>query len=424
MLVVPALVHAGNTDGVLLGNDAAITGGAVTATVRSGSSLWYNPAGLMNIMEQTLDLSATAYAIRMYRIPKALETTDGQAADADINEVLIIPAALSYVRPIAGGARLGIGIFTPALGDFSQRTSLEFVDDNGLYQKYKVASQNEVAFYHGVLGVAFGAGSKVRLGFTGHLLYVSVTESSQVGVGFKEDPTLPTSIANGAASFLTSLSGVGFRFGAGLQWDIDRHVTLGATFQTASWLVFASSSSSSVDAFNSTDPEIGLNFTSEESDIREALFDEIEPYRLRLGLAYRFNGGWVDFDADIQWWSEGVFVNGRVGTLFDVSKMFRVGVGAFTDRRVSRADPEIYGDSAIDFYGASAGIEISNSKKFDPSEGVEGITFGTTVGVRYALGVGDVVGLLLPTATAASTLQKVNITVHELSVHVGGDLRF
>ena len=38
--------HAGNDDGVLLGEQAMITGGAVTAIVSDGASAWYNPAGL------------------------------------------------------------------------------------------------------------------------------------------------------------------------------------------------------------------------------------------------------------------------------------------------------------------------------------------------------------------------------------------
>ena len=39
------VAHAGNDDGVLIGDEAVLTGGAVTATTDDGSSIWYNPAG-------------------------------------------------------------------------------------------------------------------------------------------------------------------------------------------------------------------------------------------------------------------------------------------------------------------------------------------------------------------------------------------
>ncbi|MBM4363715.1 MAG: hypothetical protein FJ104_13625, partial [Deltaproteobacteria bacterium] len=40
------VAHAGNDEGFLLGNQAALAGGAVTSSVHEGSAVWYNPAGL------------------------------------------------------------------------------------------------------------------------------------------------------------------------------------------------------------------------------------------------------------------------------------------------------------------------------------------------------------------------------------------
>lgn len=113
-LLVPTEAGAGNTDEVLLGNEAALLGGAVTAIVSQGSALWYNPAGLMHIRENSVDLSLSAYSLRLYRIPNALESASGVTSSGNATEAIIIPAAATYVRTTGSGVRLGFGVFTTA----------------------------------------------------------------------------------------------------------------------------------------------------------------------------------------------------------------------------------------------------------------------------------------------------------------------
>ena len=55
------VAYAGNDDGVLVGGQAALTGGAVTATTSDGTAAWYNPAGLAQLQRPSLDLNASVY---------------------------------------------------------------------------------------------------------------------------------------------------------------------------------------------------------------------------------------------------------------------------------------------------------------------------------------------------------------------------
>lgn len=53
-LAVTARAAAQNADGVLLGTEAALTGGAVLATAHDAAGAYYNPAGLASLAASTL----------------------------------------------------------------------------------------------------------------------------------------------------------------------------------------------------------------------------------------------------------------------------------------------------------------------------------------------------------------------------------
>ena len=78
--------HAGNDDGVLLGEQAMITGGAVTAIVSDGASAWYNPAGLGLSQRNRLDVTGSVYGVNIYRVKSAFALPDGTTANAAMTD--------------------------------------------------------------------------------------------------------------------------------------------------------------------------------------------------------------------------------------------------------------------------------------------------------------------------------------------------
>ena len=431
----PQQAHAGNTDGILLGDDASLMGGAVTAIVSDGSALWYNPAGLRHVSRNTVDISVTAYSLRLYRIPDAI-TGGGMSANADVNEVTVIPSALSYVRTTDGGLRIGFGLFTTALSDYSQVSELQFTDPpTGLGWEWLVALENRVAVYHGLLGVAWSANKKLHFGVTGDISYVGATQSSQLGGGLIADQTTGEALFAGTESMRNSLTGVGLGLGVGLMWEPTPAFSLGAAFQTASYLVFQSFQQQAVASAGIAPPDVPGTIIIETSNVDESSgeFDQFEPYRLRFGIAYHFRKGTLSLDSDMQVaeridsskWD--TTFNGRIGLLLNLSDAVSLGLGAFTDRAPLREQPTDFGESLVDFYGFTTGVKLRKTKKFAETENSDSIAFETTVAFRFAVGTGDFSGFaVIDNSNESELLTPIttDITIYEMSIYIGGGLRF
>src|SRR5690606_13325082 len=97
--------------GVLLGNEAAMSGGAVRAVVRDGSATWYNPAGLAAVDRDAVDVNGSAIQVRASEEPGLISSTTGETNDGGYLEVVSIPAAATLARRVEPGVTLAVGIF-------------------------------------------------------------------------------------------------------------------------------------------------------------------------------------------------------------------------------------------------------------------------------------------------------------------------
>src|SRR6188768_508013 len=111
--LVPGLAHAGNDDAVLLGNQAMITGGAVTAIVSDGASAWYNPAGLGLSARNRFDVTGSVYGVNIYQVKSAFALPDGTTANAAKTDWVLVPTVLSFVRELGDDWVASVGIFIP-----------------------------------------------------------------------------------------------------------------------------------------------------------------------------------------------------------------------------------------------------------------------------------------------------------------------
>ncbi|HEU4539349.1 MAG TPA: hypothetical protein VFS00_34760, partial [Polyangiaceae bacterium] len=96
-LACPGRAFAQNTDSFFFSDEAAMAAGAVAATTRDSGAIWYNPAGLGGVKRGQIDLSASAFGLRMRQVPKAftLSYPSGpRSSDVSATSIVSAPIAL------------------------------------------------------------------------------------------------------------------------------------------------------------------------------------------------------------------------------------------------------------------------------------------------------------------------------------------
>jgi hypothetical protein len=123
-VVIAGAANAGNDDEILVGNRASMLGGPVAATVNDASATWYNPAGLGGDSSHQIDVSATAYSLRAYTVPRFISRTGGASKDGAVTEFVSVPTQIAYVRKVSSTWSLGLGYFAPHVTNYVLREGL------------------------------------------------------------------------------------------------------------------------------------------------------------------------------------------------------------------------------------------------------------------------------------------------------------
>ncbi len=124
----------------------------------------------------------------------------------------------------------------------------------------------------------------------------------------------------------------------------------------------------------------------------------------------------LDVDRKFNW-------NIRAGARWTLNETLRLGAGLFTDRDAERKDAA--GGGNIDFYGATIGGQYEKVRWLasDTAGKKEGLTFSSTLALRYAIGVGKLTGPSFDENFDAVD-RAVKITVNEITVHLGSGVYF
>jgi hypothetical protein len=419
--------RAGNDDEILLGNDAALMGGAVVAHVNDGSALWYNPAGLGRATRNSVDVGASAFTLRRYNYPSMIRVEDGSNGDASFTEFVTIPSALTYLRRFSSRVVGSLGLFASEFNDFTLRTAASLEAPGG-EARLSMLMTGEVARYHlmGGVGIRLPHGLTFGVALSGD--YQSDSEVSHVAVTSQDGRETLYAFGNTEFAQYTTL---GFHLRAGLTYEPRPWVRLGLSIETPGMYFYRSGRSTEFIIDASQEPELDAQNNDETE--RLLTLGLYAPVRMRFGAAFLVGGGVVSLEGDVSSKVHDSEVeidrvltwNLRAGARFPISERYRIGAGVFTDRAPERKDE--VGAGRVDFYGGTVGVQYENvhllAGKDREGQPRGGLTFASTVALRYAYGSGKEYGIDIDSDGDLSG-RPVSMSIHEVTLHLGSGIYF
>jgi len=432
-MLLGANARAGNDDELFVGNRAAMTGGAVSATVMDSSAIWYNPAGLGAVERDQIDVSATAYTFRIHSVARFLSTAGGDSKDGAVTEFVTIPTQIAYVRRLAPRCSLGLGYFVPHASSFVLREGLEVgsAEDGSQWQ---VAATVADVQHTAAAAIGLALSSAVRVGFSLIGGYAASTQAlSLFGVVHQ----------NGATSGFVGLTEFGtasrlsLESGLGLQIDLTREITLGVAGRTPRIQLYQKSDVSMSEGTASLGGQMGvLGAAASEPAVQHTGLEVSRAGRAGVAVAYRYEEGWVSGEVDIQpgLHREAVevnrkaVVNARLGIYHAIVPTVAIGAGLFTDRAPDAVTEGLLFGSG-DFYGGSVGVEFNNEHRLAEGEAADSLIFSAAFALRYAFSNGDFGRVIVdPDAilAAQNPFQAGHGTLRtrEIGLYVGSGLHF
>jgi hypothetical protein len=411
-LLMPTRVMAGNDDGILIGSEAILTGGAVTATVSDGTAGWYNPAGLAQLRRSQINVNASTYGISRSTARRFFTLPDGTASGASVVDWQLVPSALSYAYRFGEQLVGSFGVFVPRTTDSDLRSAVTLADGT----EWTFGVDDYRTEYAYIASLAGRVSETLRWGVSLHGVYISAESMTQFAVG---KPAAPMDGALAYSNHRTTAD-YGLRVGVGLQWEPRAAWAFGLAVQTPTLTGFRVLRADAVSSgFSRAD---GSRFETDHQRGSEALWELSTPLFVRLGLAHALGRYRLLLDGSVssalesseQTFNRSWAGNVRAGLVMNLSERFSWGVGAFSDLRGTRG-------AGSDFVGGAAGVRFANNM---PLRDGSPLTFVTTVGVRYAYGWGRIESIDLFSGSFSGRAGGVTIRSHEFAINVGSGISY
>lgn len=439
LALVPRLAAGSGGSAPMLGNEAALTGGALVAAGRGGSMAWYNPAGLAVNRHGRVEATAQLFGLRARRISRGLvtELPDGPHSSAiRSRDLLVVPNSTVWIFRAGPRASVALSMFVPSFDEldidtFSHRSNaaIEYAQQvKVLYQQRRYD-----------IGPSFGIEitPRVRIGVGGFVVYDRVATSSRAWAwGNDAGAQLERFVQTG---LFESVRSWGAELVAGVQWQPTDSLHLGLVMRSPRLWIVQRSTRSTVASAGGHNPERGdygeLSFSPTAAT---GLTRRNDPVTATAGLAWSWQGGVVALEADASPARKGDLDDGqratwavRAGVRGKVTRQLTLGAGAYVQR-----SPLVVADDFLDFdvdtYGFTFGGQLRRPVRLGKRERARRLVFTSTIGMRYALSVGkagrmkiDLVDLGDDTGEVLiSSGSPVPVRVHDLALQLGSGLEF
>lgn len=272
----PVNILLPNYNDVPVGPNAGLEA-AYVARVGDPSAGWINPAGLSR--GQVTELSGSSGLYQLSTVSPRGFTNAGGSFDEIPNLV-----GVTVPKPLGGRWTLGLVILTP--NSWAQGTDTQTIA-NQSDSRIRFAYSSDAHYQQAVLAGAFGAAfGRWRLGGSVGLTETDISRNGVVSDRLATSTGLTSVLIESRASG----SAMQVRPTAGVQYDVSKHVLLGATFRFPA-VTLERSGSYTADAIAAGSSDQGLSFFDPS-----AAFEYHFPVELHGGAAYLGKRVEIEFD--------------------------------------------------------------------------------------------------------------------------------
>ena len=437
---------AGNGDSFFLSDDAALTGGAVVATARGGGSSWYNPAGVVYKTQTSVDVSASAFVLRIRNTPGIIQTiTPNQTYLNDLNstELLPVPSALVFVKRMSPKMALSFGVFVPEQDVYIVQSRFELEEpfpdqaiDIKSLQIFSLARQKST--YYAGASIGYELLKNLRIGGALYVVYRKEEVDAQFFYSFVANDSTGNTAAKGLTDARSKFSqtGVGVRAKFGLQWEPARWLNIGLCATSPLYLNWSDTELQSALLQGSQGgPQVGmLEFDNSRFQGDGIHLAQVSPWEIAFGLGLIQKWGSLrlqithrpKFSDETQDLNEKAVTNFQVGARIWTSERFSLGLGVFSDRS-AQIELSPFGEPKVHYYGGSLGLSWAKRYAVANNDETDRIQFSTTIAFRYAMGVGKSGGFAVAPFSESEEeppMPNVDVRFHEMSLHIGSGIYF
>ncbi|MFO0760976.1 MAG: hypothetical protein U0359_31150 [Byssovorax sp.] len=445
-LAAPAAARADEPS--YFSTQAALTAGSTMAIDRTGGAAWINPAGLADTGLARVDLSATAFVLRVRDYSRVIVSTlpsGTRTLDTNRIEITPVPAALVFARKLGPRATAALGVFVTEADSYDLAGGFDSTERfPGEAHPTRVSGRAQLSLIKQTyrIGPAIGLAlsPRLRVGAGAYVIYASSRDSSNLTLdGQDEDGTATPSVVSIHAITQRRNTWFGGQLVAGVQWNPWQELHVGLTVRSPV-LGFASTGrvyqSTALLSSGAAFPGQSTTYLADEPPV-SAERRMIEPLALTAGLAYRFHGAAIGIEGDMRLpvkveafdVDDRLQGNVRVGGQIDLSPRLRLGGGFFTDRSPTR-QATTTGSSRTDYFGATAALSLDSVYALAGPKPERNLSFLTVLSLRYAIGLSQLTAL--DYAPREATLAELSHlvpatrsgTFHTLAAQVSSSVSF
>lgn len=420
---------AADRSGAALDNSAALSSAAVLSTIRSGGAIWYNPAGLGGNTRDKLDVSLSAFVLRdrsaegavVGRLSGDLEAR----SDLDSVELTSVPSALVFSRRLDDAVTVGLGVFVPRM-DVQRVSATTPIEAPGIDYVQRADFSRIAQRYAAGPAIGWALSDRLRLGVSLFGIYETESAGARIWSRLRVD-----GVEAPVISMLTQVDGSITRFGArpvaGVQWTPAEGVHLGLTLRAPAVRFAGLGEGASL--VQLAGAELSPISEYDPSAVDDEGFGLMAPGGLHAGVSFPFAAGQLALAVELRHGLDDDELDARfepvwnvqLGGLWPLGEAVAIGAGLFTDHSPVASADALW-QERVDFYGVTGGVRLRDPLELD---GGGSLVFETTIGVRYALGIGEVGGLAVDyTDPELFSGVEVGVVHHTAALHVGSALLF